>query len=265
MRGAAEIKLSPSSKAASRLHPIQALRKILTLIHSSNFYRVLSQADATLGLNTQLWVMGVVAVFILYPGWAQTALSVFACYKIDDGKTGLYAQNQKAAWRHGYWARNMAQECYTGVHLRLYVPIGIAAVDVLCFGPPLASFLLMWNRRAELGSKSVRNRYSFLYTRYKPRYFWWESVLMLEELMLVTVEVFGRGLKSVTHQILVMLAAFIVISAINITCKPNRLRIITMFEFMSMTVLSLTVSLSLFFVVDDGLSAADEVGGWTAW
>ncbi|KXZ44503.1 hypothetical protein GPECTOR_66g231 [Gonium pectorale] len=201
---------------------------------SSNFYRVLSQADATLDLNTQLWVISVVAVFILYPGWAQAALSVFSCYKIDDGQTGLYPQNQKAAWRHGYWVRDMAQECYTGVHLRLYVPIGIAAVAVLCFGPPLASFLIL------------------------PRYFWWESVLMLEELALVAVEVFGRGLKSVTHQILVMLTAFIVISAINITCKPNRLRIITMFESMSMTVLSLTVSLSLFFVVDDGLSAADE-------
>ncbi|KXZ44816.1 hypothetical protein GPECTOR_62g931 [Gonium pectorale] len=232
---------------------------------SSNFYRVLSQADATLGLNTQLWVMHVIAVFILYPGWAQAALSVFACYKIDDGKTGLYAQNQKAAWRHGYWVRDMAQECYTGVHLRLYVPIGIASVIVLCFGPPLASFLLLWKHRAELGSKWVRQRYSFLYARYKPRFFWWESVLMLEELALVAVEVFGRGLKSVAHQILVLLAAFTFISAINMACSPSKLMVITKLEFMSMTVLSLTVSLSLFFVVDDGLSAADEVGGWTAW
>ncbi|KXZ41264.1 hypothetical protein GPECTOR_593g663 [Gonium pectorale] len=225
---------------------------------SSNFYRVLSQADATLGLSTQLWVMGVIAVFILYPGWAQAALSVFACYKIDDGQTGLYPQNQKAAWRHGYWVRDMAQQCYTGVHLRLYVPIGIAAVAVLCLGPPLASFVILWHHRAALGSKNVRQRYSFLYARYKPRFFWWESVLMLEELALVAVEVFGRGLKSVTHQILVMLASFIVISAINISCRPTRLRVITMLEFMSMTVLSLTVSLSLFFVVDEGLSATDE-------
>ncbi|KXZ42661.1 hypothetical protein GPECTOR_126g517 [Gonium pectorale] len=167
----------------------------------------------------------------------------------------------QAAWRNGYWVRDMAQQCYTGVHLRLYVPIGIASVIVLCLGPPLASFLILWHHRAALGSKNVRQRYSFLYARYKPRFFWWESVLMLEELVLVAVEVFGRGLKSVTHQILVMLAAFIVISAINITCRPNRLRVITMLEFMSMTILSLTVSLSLFFVVDQGLSAADEVGG----
>ncbi|KXZ43648.1 hypothetical protein GPECTOR_84g324 [Gonium pectorale] len=134
---------------------------------SSNFYRVLSQTDATLGLPTQLWMLGVIAVFILYPGWAQAALSVFACYKIDDGQTGFYPQNQKATWRHGYWVRDMSQQCYTGVHLRLYVPIGIAAVITLCFGPPLASLLLLWRRRDELGSKNVRQRYSFLYIRYK--------------------------------------------------------------------------------------------------
>ncbi|KXZ44817.1 hypothetical protein GPECTOR_62g932 [Gonium pectorale] len=224
---------------------------------SSHFRNVLAQADATLGLRSQLWVLGVIAVFILYPAWAQAALSVFACYKIDDGRTGPFPQNHKAAWLHGYWVRDMAQECYKGVHLRLYVPIGIASVIVLCFGPPLASFLLLWKHRAELGSKRVRQRYSFLYARYKPRFYWWESVLMLEELALVAVEVFGRGLKSVTHQILVMLAAFTFISAINMACSPSKLRVIAMLEFMSMTVLSLTVSLSLFFVIDEGLSAAE--------
>ncbi|KXZ47171.1 hypothetical protein GPECTOR_37g177 [Gonium pectorale] len=191
---------------------------------------------------------------------AEAALSVFACYKIDDGQTGIFPLNQKATWRHGYWVRDMAQQCYTGVHLRLYVPIGVASVTALCLGPPLASFLLLWHHRGSLELPVVQQKYSFLYSRYKSRFFWWESVLMLEELALVAVEVFGRGLKSVTHQILIMLATFIMISAVNIVCSPNKLKVVTMLEFMSMTVLSLTLSLSLYFVVDEGLSAADEVG-----
>ncbi|KXZ42423.1 hypothetical protein GPECTOR_148g20 [Gonium pectorale] len=211
------------------LVPFAVIATSMTLWGASHFRNVLAQADATLGLRSQLWVLGVIAVFILYPAWAQAALSVFACYKIDDGQTGPFPQNHKAAWRHGYWVRDMAQECYTGVHLRL----------------------------AALGSERVRQRYSFLYARYKPRFFWWESVLMLEELVLVAVEVFGRGLKSVTHQILIMLAAFTFISAINMACSPSKLRVIAMLEFMSMTVLSLTVSMSLFFVIDEGLSAAE--------
>ncbi|KXZ45998.1 hypothetical protein GPECTOR_48g430 [Gonium pectorale] len=92
----------------------------------------------------------------------------------------------------------------------------------------------------------------------RPRFFWWESVLMLEELVLVAVEAFGRGLKEVTHQIVIVLAAFTFMSALNIGCSPIKSKVITLLEFASMTVLSLTVSLSLFFVVEGGLSDADQ-------
>ncbi|KXZ43360.1 hypothetical protein GPECTOR_93g630 [Gonium pectorale] len=125
--------------------------------------------DSTLDLITQLRLLVMIAIFILYPGWAQAALSVFACSKIDTETTGHQSPFEKAAWRHGYWVRDMAQECYTGVHQRLYVPIGIASVIVLCLGPPLASFLILWKHRTEIwnNSRIVRQRYSFLYTRYK--------------------------------------------------------------------------------------------------
>ncbi|KXZ42408.1 hypothetical protein GPECTOR_150g36 [Gonium pectorale] len=233
-----------------------------------NARRVLAKVDIDLHLRAQLSVLVIVAVFILYPGWAQTALSVFACSKIDTGTTEPQSAFRKAAWRHGYWVRDMAQECYTGLHLRLYVPIGIASVIVLCLGLPLASFLLIWYHKVELGltspiqtiDKQAQLRYSFLYARYKRCFYWWESVLMLEELALVAVEVFGRGLKSVTHQILVMIAAFTFIAAINTTCMPikRKLKNIFRLEFLSMTVLSLTVSLSLFFVADEGMTLADK-------
>ncbi|KXZ45999.1 hypothetical protein GPECTOR_48g431 [Gonium pectorale] len=222
--------------------------RVSQAIKHSQPYRVLAQVDATLGLRMQLWITLVIAVFILYPGWAQAALSVFACYHIDDGVTGPFPDRHQAAWRHGYWVRDMAQECYSGTHLRLYVPIGIVAVICLCLGPPLASFMLLWRHRRFLETQRVKQ---------KPQFFWWESVLMLQELALVAVEVFGRGLEVVSHQILVMLAAFIAISALNMTCSPIKYRAITLLEFLSMAVLSLTVSLSLFFVVDGGMATRD--------
>ncbi|KXZ47170.1 hypothetical protein GPECTOR_37g176 [Gonium pectorale] len=147
----------------------------------------------------------------------------------------------------------MAQECYSGVHLSLYVPIGIAAVILVCLAPPAGSFALLWFHRGKLTRTDIRRRYGFLYTRYKEKYFWWESVLMLEELVLVAVEVFGRSLPEVSHQILLMLAAFIAISVVNMTCAPVRNHAIILLEFLSLGVLSLTVTLSLYFVVSDNL------------
>ncbi len=54
----------------------------------------------------------------------------------------------QATWRHGYWVRDMTQQCYAGAHLRVFVPIGVASIVVFCFTPPLASFLLLWSVRS---------------------------------------------------------------------------------------------------------------------
>lgn len=56
----------------------------------------------------------------------------------------------QAAWPLGYWVRNMNQECYTGVHESLYLPIGIVAVIVFCLAPPVAAFVIMWRLRRSL-------------------------------------------------------------------------------------------------------------------
>ena len=55
-----------------------------------------------------------------------------------------------AVLRHatpGYWVRDMNQKCYTGVHLYFWVPT---------------------------------NRFGFLYDRYRPKYYYWESILVLQ-------------------------------------------------------------------------------------
>ncbi|KXZ48784.1 hypothetical protein GPECTOR_25g368 [Gonium pectorale] len=215
--------------------------------------------DESVVIHKQLGFVFVVALSILYPGWAQAALSVFSCYHIDDGHSGPFPDRQQATWRYGYWVRDMAQECYSGTHLALYMPVGVAAVALVCLMPPLTSFVLLYRHRNELGDPAVRQRYGFLYLRYKPRFYWWESVLMLEELVLVAVEVFGRALAVVSHQILLMLAVFIVLSLVNMACAPTKSRLIGLLEFLSLGVLSLTVTCSLYFVVGEPLSP--EVAG----
>ncbi|KAG2442491.1 hypothetical protein HXX76_002577 [Chlamydomonas incerta] len=217
-------------------------------IKSSGMARTLQHLDQRLSLPEQLGIVLMCAVFIMYPGWANAALSVFTCYRIDDGVTGPFADRQ---------------QCYSGVHMALYVPIGIAAFLLFCVAPPLASLLLLWWRRRDLDTIEVQQRFGFLYRRYKPRFYYWESVLMLQELGLVAVEVFGRSLEEVSYQVLLMLAAFIVLGVVNMACSPVRDHAIEMLEFMSLAVLSLTLTLSLYFIVGDNLQAASaDAIGW---
>ncbi|GLC36497.1 hypothetical protein PLESTB_000154600 [Pleodorina starrii] len=76
----------------------------------------------------------------------------------------------------------------------------------------------------------------------------------LQVLALVAVEVFGRALP-VLQQALMLLSVLIMIAAINISASPDRFVELMVLEFLSMCVLSLTITLGLYFV-GDGLDDA---------
>ena len=61
----------------------------------------------------------------------------------------------------------MNQECYTGRHLALWVPIGVVSVVVLCLTMPLLCAGLMFARRNRLRDLDVLQVYGFLYCSYK--------------------------------------------------------------------------------------------------
>ncbi|GIL87669.1 hypothetical protein Vretifemale_15684, partial [Volvox reticuliferus] len=214
----------------------------------ANPLHLLLFADQSVSMLQQLEVVLIVAIFILYPSLCQISLSIFSCYKLDPG-TGMFKENQQATWPHGYWVRNMEQECYSGVHKRVYVPIGIAAVLLFCFCPPIIYLILTTMCRRKPNDPRMRIQYGFLYQQYKPEFFWWASMRQLQVLALVAVEVFGRGLP-VQQQALMLLSVLIVIAAINTSSSPERFHELLILEFLSMCVLSLTLTLGLYFVGD---------------
>ncbi|PNH03205.1 hypothetical protein TSOC_010752 [Tetrabaena socialis] len=223
----------------------------------------LARVDQSMRLLHQLAVVLMAGIFVLYPSLANAAFSVFACYLIDDN-SGTFPNLQKATWPHGYWLRNMNAECYSGLHLHVYVPIGIASALVFCCLPPLVSFVLLWCNRRQLNDPRCQRQYGFLYMRYRPRFWFWECVLQLQELSMVAVEVFGRGMAAVAYQILLMQAAFMLMMMINMTCSPYKSRLLMHLEFLSLGVLSLTVTLSLYFVMGD-LQLAGTVAVSKVW
>eukprot|EP00198_Chlamydomonas_reinhardtii_P004809 XP_001694145.1 predicted protein [Chlamydomonas reinhardtii] len=158
----------------------------------------LALADTSLGFWQQLGLVLLSGVFVLYAGWAQAALSVFSCYRIDEGGS-LVPENERANWPRGYWFLDMQQACYSGTHLALYLPIGIVSVCLFCLAPPLSSFLLMWRARHRLAEYRTQQMWGFMYKRYRQRFFFWESVLQLQTLALVAVDVFGRGMPVVSQ------------------------------------------------------------------
>ncbi|KAG2489780.1 hypothetical protein HYH03_011730 [Edaphochlamys debaryana] len=204
----------------------------------------LVHVDTAVSLPTQLLMVTLIAMFVLYPALAQVSLSVFSCYLIDDGQ-GKLGSFERATWPWGYWVRDMNQQCYSATHAAVWVPVGVVAVCVFCLGPPLASLVITFRRRRTLYEYHTVQTWGFLYKRYRPQYYWWASIQQLQTLTLVIVDVFGRALP-VVQQALLLLVGFTAISLVSMACAPLRSRLLVVCEFLSLGVLSLTITLGLF-------------------
>eukprot|EP00198_Chlamydomonas_reinhardtii_P001870 XP_001691206.1 predicted protein [Chlamydomonas reinhardtii] len=200
-----------------------------------------SPTDFTALWRMQLFVVVLVAVFYLYPAWADVGLSTFACFVLDAS----------------YGPITPDQKCYTGEHAAFFVPIGIAILAVCCLLPPV--FTLVSLGRTSLDERQYDGRtrlmYGFLYKPYRSSLFWYDSLMQLQVLGLVAVSVFGRVML-VEYQALMMLAVLLVFSSINVLARPLTSDALNNLQFFSSAVLCTTIALSLYFVLGDYLPIA---------
>lgn len=61
----------------------------------------------------------------------------------------------------------MNQECFSGIHMHMYVPIGIVCAVLICLLPPGAAIWMVVRKRAELQEAYVQQMYGLLYHKYK--------------------------------------------------------------------------------------------------
>ena len=59
----------------------------------------------------------------------------------------------------------------------------------------------------------------------RQKYYFWESVLTLQTLVLVIIAVFGRALPTY-QQALLLLCGFLLVSMANMSCAPVRFRLL---------------------------------------
>ncbi len=89
-------------------------------------------------------------------------------------------------------------------------------------------------------------------------------MLQLQTLCLVAAEVFGRALP-VLHQALLLLCVLLITAVVNMACAPVRSRLLVVLEFMSFSVLAVTITLGLYFVGEEPVGAVPAVSGAGVW
>ncbi len=83
-------------------------------------------------------------------------------------------------------------------------------------------------------------------------------MLQLQTLALVAAEVFGRALP-VMRQALLLLCVLLSTAVVNMACAPVRSRLLVVLEFMSFSVLAVTITLGLYLLGDEPLDAVPAV------
>ncbi|KAG2442061.1 hypothetical protein HYH02_009852 [Chlamydomonas schloesseri] len=232
------------------------------LVPKASLSSTITHMDTAVSLPQQLLMVLLVASFILYPALVSASLSFFACRVLDTG-VDPYPETQQAAWAHGYWLPDMNQACYSGLHSALYLPVGIVCAIVFCALPPIVVFSILFAKRKKLHERQTQILYGFLYRRYRTKYYFWESVGQLQMLILVAIDVFGRALPEY-QQALLLICGLSVIGMLNMACMPVIARVLTVMEFLSLGVLSLTITMGLFFVKTTGETLGISAGAETA-
>lgn len=132
-----------------------------------------------------LWHLPVAVVllvsgFFTLPSWVQAVFSFFNCYSIQDFTLS------PSLW----WVPHMAQACYEGYHRTWALALGVPCL-ILCCAIPVVMFAYLWHNRKRLSDSKFQESYGHLYSLYRKRSFWWESVILGQTIVLVALSIFA--------------------------------------------------------------------------
>ena len=134
----------------------------------------------------------VLLLFLLYPTIVKLTLSTLKCPYIGDG----------------YYLMSALQEpCFKGRHQFYMHLLTIPQLILYVFGLPLIGFLIIVRAGSEkLKEKTYILRYGLLFAGYREGREWWEVVIVLRKIAIVSVGTFGTLFRAVDLQAFLALA-----------------------------------------------------------
>jgi hypothetical protein len=170
-------------------------------------------------LLRRLPVIAIVVLFYGYPTLVKTALSFFACVRIDDPHKQPYAQFAVANATKGYWTLEPSQECFTGWHKTWAFALGLPLTMLLCVVVPIWLFFFLHLNRSKIAQRAFQERYGFLYRNYKASKAWWEAVWAVQTVLLSAVTVFQFSIEAYTV-VLLFSVLFVGNAVLQAVVKP---------------------------------------------
>jgi hypothetical protein len=157
---------------------------------------------------------------LIHPTIVKLSFSIYGCRELEDGE---------------YWLdEDSSIRCWGSDHTYNSISLGLPILLIWTLGMPILMFsLLMMNRRG-LKDTETRVKLGYLYNGYKPRLYYWEFVISLRKVVIITCSVYLLPISPQMQSLpilLILTLSFI----LQIKVKPfvsedlNRLEAISIF------------------------------------
>uniref|UniRef100_A0A383WJ95 EF-hand domain-containing protein n=1 Tax=Tetradesmus obliquus TaxID=3088 RepID=A0A383WJ95_TETOB len=219
-----------------------------------------------LGVRLQAPIISSCLVMLsyFYPSVAYTVLGVFRCRYLDpsSGSSSISVEGEVLRAPGWYWALDLERQCFVdGEHRALALGLGIPGA-LLLLAYPLAQALVLARRVAAgqvTGTSEFFARYGHLVEDFRPRLFFWASIVELRKLLLVAV-VLGFESTGVLSQLMACGALLLGYCAALMGLLPYPYRLLNRLHLAAGGVLLAVVWINLYIATDgdagDALSAA---------
>eukprot|EP00898_Chlorokybus_atmophyticus_P002171 jgi/Chlat1/2955/Chrsp2S04688 len=121
---------------------------------------------------------------LIWPSVVSNIVSIFACRRVDhDISSDRYYQNAIA--QGYYWQQDLNEQCFAGTHLKHVLIIGVPGLLFYCLLIPGGVILWLWHKKRSLNKAHVVGALGVLYQQYRPTWFFWDGVLLLQKYLLI--------------------------------------------------------------------------------
>jgi hypothetical protein len=180
--------------------------------------------------------------FLLHADVATKTLSLFMCTHVDVSSTEVLTNDY-------------AYECYSSQHILALALYGVGGA-VIVVAIPLGALVRIRRFRAHLKRDDVLTRFSFLIRGYRPRYYFWESVVLARRAAVVVII---AGVDDVTRQTQAILFVLTAALVVHVNAQPFMSRAANRYETTSISMLLLIFNCMLSVLTDPDVDADASV------
>ena len=171
----------------------------------------------------------------MQPTVIQTCLQFFHCQNLYRDDRPLY-----------FLTTNYDLECWTGDHLLWSLVIVVPGIIFWLFLLPGFLLSLLHKNKLKLQDPSITEKYSFIYAGYRAETYYWEFIIMVRKVAIISINVF------VTPELQAYIASLVVLFSYYIqdrnlpylNTKLNKLEILSIANSIAMTMGGIYFSIS---------------------